>query len=131
MRFLKCLLKLYFSWTKKGADHSVLGLVVRAGILIFFCLIAFLSPIHAGEYAVYKTILFIIGSISLTLTPYLQGTDHYPSTGFYGADEDSIGPFINAETPGCIWIFFGLLLWMIVGILCSSFLVETLLALVE
>lgn len=131
MDFLKCLFKLYFSWTKKGADHSLLGLFVRAGILIFFCLIALLTPIYEGEYAVYKAILFIIGSISLILTPYLQGTDHYPATGFYGADENSSGPFINAETPGCIWVFFGLLLWMIVGILCSGFLVETLFAFVE
>ena len=124
------MIKYYFSWTKKGADYSLMGLLVRAAIFIFFCFLALLPPIHKGEYAVFKTILFIIGNVSLILTPYLQDKDSHSLMGFHNHGE-SPGPFVNAETPGCMWIFFGLLLWMIVGISCSSFLMEQLFAFVE
>ena len=111
LRLLKFVLAFYRYWTHKHADTTFSAQVIRVVIFVLVSSCSIHPIICSGEYAVFKVITFIIGSVSLTLTPYLQDKDY--TVGSDGDLFEGRGYYINAVTPRGVWIFFGILCWVV------------------
>jgi len=123
MRFLKLLIAYYSYWTSEYADQTFLSLFIR--VLVFIgVIVIFFADLFERDGDLIQAIPFLLGSVSLILTPYLQGILKSPNESKYShlldfLDEDLEVPMSEATkfTPKIVWIVLGCLCWSSVLVL--------------
>ena len=123
MRFLKLLIAYYLYWTSEYADQTFLSLFIR--VLVFVgVIVIFFADLLERDGDLIQAIPFLLGSISLILTPYLQGVSDSSnssscphSLSFLDDDLEVPMPVVTKPTPKIVWIILGCLCWSLVLVL--------------
>ncbi len=94
----------------KGIE-SVLVFLLKLVAVVAISGIAETLGVAAGIAHPAASSLVLFGSVSFFLGPYLDGAGFFVRGGNY----------VNAATPGSVWRFFGILLWVIalITMLCA------------